>query len=125
MVRNDQKKDKTHRTPVTFSWEWTAEFCGSEQLEALQSEFKRILTTSAYPFEEIKVNKIRKQIRFRLHGLRHQKAIRMIRDGTSIEDTMSFIGWQSKESLITYIKISTKDIKNFSSLDDCINFINS
>lgn len=119
------KKDKTHNKPVTFSWEWPMELCGSDQLGRLSTEFENMLAKSVYPFDQVKVHKIRKIIPFRLHGLRHRCAIRMIREGFSVEDTMSFIGWQTVESLTTYIKISTKALKTFKSLDDCINFINS
>ena len=118
------RKDKTHRTPVTFSWTWEAEFNDRERMKNLKIVFQNMLENSIYPFENVKVNKIRKRISFRLHGFRHRRAIDMIRKGSSKEDTMSYIGWASESSLTTYIKLSITDLKSFQTLEECINFIN-
>ena len=118
-------KDKTHRHPVTFSWEWNQDFYSQIQLEHLQSEFLKMLRTEQHPFGTVKVNKLRCKVKFRIHGFRHRKAIDLIRKGHSAEETMSYIGWQSQDSLTNYIKLSISDLKSFDSLEQCINFINN
>lgn len=118
-------KDKTHQNSVTFSWSWSDSPAGLNfELSQLRNYFQHLLESEKYPFQNVKINAIRKSISWRLHGLRHRKAIQMIRSGHSVHETMSSIGWSSVISFTRYTKLAVLDLKSFSSTENCIKFIN-
>ena len=119
-------KDKTHQNSVTFSWEWNSECLQSPHLiEKVKRDFKNLLNSAPNPFASVKINKIRKSIDWRLHGLRHRRAIHLLRSGVSVPNTMSSIGWSCVSSLTRYTKLSVEDLKDFHSTEECIIFINN
>lgn len=119
-------RDKTHLSQVTFSWEWNLSYLEPFQsIESVENSFRTLLAESPTPFANIRVNKIRKSITWRLHGLRHRRAIVLLRSGVSSKDTMSSIGWACESSLFRYTKLPLSDLKNFENSEDCIKFINS
>ena len=119
-------KDKTHQNQVTFSWEWDLSYLEpSQSIESVKNNFRLLLAESPAPFANVKVNSIRKSITWRLHGLRHRRAIVLLRAGFSTKDTMSSIGWACESSLFRYTKLPLSDLKKFENTEVCINFINS
>lgn len=119
-------KDKTHQNSVTFSWEWNPEcFESLHSLEQVRENFKNLLNSTSNPFALVKINKIRKSIIWRLHGLRHRRAIHLLRSGVSIPNTMSSIGWSCVSSLTRYTKLSVEDLIEFQNIEECIVFINN
>ena len=117
-------KTKNSSLPVIFSFE----FKDSDlqvNWKFYQSQFIGICQNNQKPFENTNMQKIRRMSEYTLHATRHRKALSLIRSGTSIQDTLNYIGWSSESSFKRYTKISVEDIKSFISLDATINFINS
>ena len=117
-------RTKTSSQPVLFSFE----FKDADLLvdwEFYRSEFLKIIRSEELPFESTSMQKIRRVADYTIHATRHRKALSLIRNGSTIQETLNFIGWSSASSFKRYTKIPVADIKEFSSLDETIIFINS
>ena len=118
------KKDKCSSSPVSFSFEFSDGDL-SVDWNFYQSQFLAICQEKRFSFSNSNMQKIRREADYTLHATRHRKALSMIRNDTSIQDTLNFIGWRCNSSFERYTKLTVCDIKSFPSLDKTIEFINS
>lgn len=125
-------RDKVNTSPVNFTIVWDTSL--DLPWNFIDTSFRQIIQKSKhYPFAEVKTEKIRSVIKsnfgenngFVLHSLRNRCALRLVRLGWTTDEVLSYIGWNTLASFKRYTKLNIHDIREFDSLDLCINCINN
>ena len=116
-------RDKMNDRPVKFIFSWDKSL--NIDWQNVDFYFKKLLSLETRPFQSVSVQRLRRISSFHIHGLRNRRSLLLIRDGLSVEEVKSAVGWSSDQSFLRYTKINIVDIKRFLSLDELIEYLNS
>lgn len=114
------ERDKTSSVPVTFSFSWDRSVFGN-----LSPSLKNTCSENENPFLNISGQRLRRVLPFSLHACRNRRALQLIFEGQSIEETCSAIGWSTQSSFVRYTRLSLTEIRKTPDFGKVIEKVNN
>lgn len=113
------ERDKTSSVPVTFSFSWDRSVFND-----LSLELRNLARQVKQPFKNVSGQRLRRILPFSLHGCRNRRALKLIYEGSSIEETCSEIGWATHSSFVRYTRISLAKIRKAENFEEVVKTVN-